>query len=171
MEKLNKILLLDDDEVSNYINKDILERLNIANEIQVIEDGEKAFEYLAKCGESLACPELIIFAHQIPNMNGIEVMEALNEVNFLKNNEVVFMFLDINSTQNEIETLKELGVQEFTTKPLSEEKVMGVFNKYWKGKEITIEDISFLSGKVNYSLQWINPILSAQKFSVLRKSI
>ena len=171
MVKLNKILLIDDDEVSNYLIKDLLERLNIAHEIKVIEDGEKAFEYLAKCGESLACPEFIIFANQITNMDGIEIVEAVNEINFMKRNEAVFMFLDINSKQNEIDTLKELGVQEFTTKPLSEEKVMGVFNKHWKGKEITIEDISSLSGKVNFALQWINPMLSAQRFSVLRKTI
>lgn len=134
MKKLNKILLIDDDDVTNYINKDLLEGLNIAEEVQVIEDGEKAFEYLASCGESSSqgCPELIIFDHQMPNMDGRELIEALDEINFIKENKVVFMFLGVSSIQADVETMKELGVQEFTTKPLSETKILDVYSKHWK---------------------------------------
>lgn len=134
MKKLNKILLIDDDEVTNYINKGLLEELNIAEEVQVIEDGEKAFEYLARCGKSSsqACPEFVIFDHQMPNMDGRELIEALDEINFIKENKVVFMFLGVSSIQADIETMKEMGVQEFTTKPLSETKILDVYNKHWK---------------------------------------
>ena len=133
MKKLNKILLIDDDEVTNYINKDLLEGLNIAHEVEVIEDGEKAFEYLTSCekGSSKACPELIIFDHQMPNMDGKELIEALDKIHFIKENNVVFMFLGVNSVHADVETMKELGVQEFTTKPLSETKVMDVYNRHW----------------------------------------
>lgn len=65
------------------------------------------------------------------HMDGKELIEALDKINFIKKNKVVFMFLGVNSIQTDVETMKELGVQEFTTKPLLEEKVMDVYNKYW----------------------------------------
>lgn len=133
MKKLNKILLIDDDDVTNYINKDLLEGLNIAREVQVIEDGEKAFEYLARCGKdfSQGCPEFIIFDHQMPNMDGMELIEALDKINFIRENKVVFMYLGVSSVQADVESMKELGVHEFTIKPLSEAKVLDVYNKHW----------------------------------------
>lgn len=133
MKKLNRILLIDDDNVTNFINKDLLEGLNIAREIHVVEDGEKAFDYLINCGErySQDCPDLVIFDHQMPNMDGKELIEALNKLNFFKEHKAVFMFLEVNSFPKDVEALKDLGVQEFTSKPLSQEKIMDVYNKYW----------------------------------------
>lgn len=133
MKKLNKILLIDDDEVTNYINKDLLEGLDIAREVQVIEDGEQAYEYLARCGRSssVVCPEFIIFDHQMPHMDGKELIEALAKINFIKEHKVVFMFLGVSSIQTDVESMKELGVQEFTIKPLSEAKVMEVYSRHW----------------------------------------
>ncbi len=133
MKKLNKILLIDDDEVTNYINRGILESLNIAEEIQVIEDGERAFNYLIRCAGigSLLCPEFVIFDHQMPNMDGTELIEALNEVNFMKENKVVFMFLGVNAARKDLEVLKDLGIREFASKPLSVDHVMDVYRKYW----------------------------------------
>lgn len=134
MKKLNKILLIDDDEVTNFINKDLLEGLNIVREVQVIEDGEKAFEYLLQCvGDFLKiCPELIIFDNQMPNMDGRELIEALHKIGFIERSEAVFMSLNVNAPQKDIDALKELGIQEFTTKPLSEERVMDIYHKYWQ---------------------------------------
>lgn len=51
----------------------------------------------------------------------------------LNRTEVVFILLAIHSKQEDKEKFKELGVQEFTTKPLSRELVMDANNKYWSG--------------------------------------
>lgn len=133
MKTLNKILLIDDDEVTNFINKDLLEGLNIAREVQIIEDGARAFEYLLQCTEEFlkACPEFVIFDHQMAEMGGRELIEALNNIGFMERSRSVFMYLNVNAQQKDIDALKELGVQEFTTKPLSEEKVMDVYHKHW----------------------------------------
>lgn len=134
MKELNKILLIDDDDVTNFINKDLLEGLNIAKEVQVIEDGEKAFQYLLQCaGDNYkTCPELVIFDHQMPNMDGRELIEALHNIGFIESSGSIFMYLNVNASQKDVDVLKELGINEFTTKPLSEERVMDVYNKYWQ---------------------------------------
>lgn len=66
MKKLNEILLIDDDEITNFTNKSLIEDLDIAHGVQVLEDGEEAFDYLVECSESLqkTCPEFVIFDHQ-----------------------------------------------------------------------------------------------------------
>jgi response regulator RpfG family c-di-GMP phosphodiesterase len=133
MRKLNKILLIDDDQITNHIHKHLLEELNITHEIQALEDGDKALDFLVNCHGSVLepCPELVIFDHQMPNMTGRELIEALHEMNFIQENDTVFMSLGINPNQKDVEILEELGVQEFAIKPLSKEKVMDVYNKYW----------------------------------------
>ena len=133
MRKLNKILLIDDDQITNHLNEHLLDELNIAHEIHIVEDGDKAFDYLVNChgSGSESCPELVIFDHQMPNMNGRELIEALHEINFFHENDAVFMSIGVNPIQKDTEILEELGVQEFTVKPLSKEKMLDVYNKYW----------------------------------------
>lgn len=137
MKKLNKILLIDDDDVTNFINKDLLEGLGIAREVQIIEDGEKAFEYLLQCtGDDMkVCPEVVIFDHQMPNMDGRELIEALSKIGFIQRSGVMFMYLDVNAQQKDVDALKALGVHEFSLKPLSEEKIMDIYHKYWQIQE------------------------------------
>jgi CheY-like chemotaxis protein len=135
MKKLNKILLIDDDQVTNYLNKELLKGLYIAEEVKVAVNGKLALEYMHEnCGSALkVCPELIILDHHMPVMDGMEFMQALNKIDFVNRAEVVFILLAIDSRKEDIEKFKRLGVQEFITKPLSQKTVMDAYNKYWSG--------------------------------------
>ncbi len=135
MRKLNKILLIDDDKINNYLNEILLQDLNIAEEIKVVLNGQLALDYILDSCKSTQkiCPELIILDHYMPVMDGIEFMEALNKEDFINRANVVFILLAIHSTKEDIETFKKLGVQEFTSKPLSKETVLEVYHKYWAG--------------------------------------
>jgi CheY-like chemotaxis protein len=135
MKKLNKILLIDDDQVTNYLNKELLKGLYIAEEVKVAVNGKLALEYMHEnCGSVLkVCPELIILDHHMPVMDGMEFMQALNKIDFVNRAEVVFILLAIDSRKEDIEKFKRLGVQEFITKPLSQKTVMDAYNKYWSG--------------------------------------
>jgi CheY-like chemotaxis protein len=135
MEKLKKILLVDDDTINNHINEALLKDLGIAEAITVKTNGESALDHLLfHCEvklEASICPELVIFDHHMPVMDGMEMMQALNERGFLNEQRIVYMLLGVNSTAQNIEEFTKLGVQEYTTKPLSEQTVMDTYNKYF----------------------------------------
>ena len=127
--------MIDDNEISNYVNRNLLEWLKITEDIDIVTDGKQALEYLVgQCVTPKSeCPELIILDHHMPVMDGLELMHALNAVGFLKENKVVFLLLSIQSRKIDVDVFKQLGVQEFTNKPLSEKDVMDVYRKYWSG--------------------------------------
>jgi CheY-like chemotaxis protein len=132
MKKLKEILLIDDDEVTNFLNETILKELNISEEVTVLNNGKEALEYLLPNGESAhCCPELVILDHNMPIMDGLELMKALNDIDFVNRSKVVFLLLAVDSREEHIEEFQRLGVQEFTRKPISKETVMDAYHKYW----------------------------------------
>ena len=133
MKKLREILLIDDDPINNFINKRLLDKLSIADSVKIARNGNEALEYI-KSGclpDELICPEFIILDNNMPVMDGIEFLETLNKEDFINRDEVIILALVASAKEEEIEKFKELGVQEFTFKPLSEETVMEVYQRYW----------------------------------------
>ena len=45
--------------------------------------------------------------------------------------ETIFILLAVHTTLQDQEVFKKLGVQEFTSKPLSRHTVMEAYTKYW----------------------------------------
>ena len=133
MRTLNKILLIDYDKVDNFINEELLQSLGIAERIEVLADGRQGLVHLLKSCEfpDEICPNIVIFNHQIPNMDGLEMIRALDAIGYMKEQKIVFLLLGDYSTEEEITFFKELGVQVVTTKPLSKETVMYACKKYW----------------------------------------
>ncbi|QMU29530.1 response regulator [Adhaeribacter radiodurans] len=135
MEKLKKILLVDDDPTNNYLNERLLKSLQIAEEVKVLTDGKLALDYiLENCfTENHYCPGLVILDHHMPVMDGLELMEALNKNGIIKSLEIVFLLLAVHTKPEEQEAFRKLGVQEFTPKPLSKRTIREAHLKYWEG--------------------------------------
>lgn len=135
MKKLNLILLVDDDPTSNFLNKRLLQDLQMTEEIKVLTNGKMALDYmLENCHSSAkACPQLIILDHHMPLMDGLELMIALHQSGILAKRQIVFLLLAIDTRQEDKEAFRRLGVQEFTSKPLSKKTVLDAYKKYWVG--------------------------------------
>ena len=136
MKKLKKILLINDDEITNYVSKALLEDLEVTQEIDVVTNGECGLEYLLKNCEmpGKICPQLVILDDQMPEMGGLELMKALDAINF--NHDIVFLLIGINTREEGMKEFRELGVQEITYKPISKESVMRAYHRYWIEQEI-----------------------------------
>ena len=131
MKKLKKVLIIDDDEITNYVSKALLEDLDITEEIDVVTSGKLGLEYLLKRCKTPenVCPELVILDDHMPEMDGLEMMRSLNAVNF--NHDIMFLLIGINTREEDAEIFKELGVQEISHKPISEEDVIKAYHRYW----------------------------------------
>ena len=46
MKRLSAILLIDDNETSNFLNERLLRRLNLTDHILVLSNGKQALDYL-----------------------------------------------------------------------------------------------------------------------------
>src|SRR5437763_759680 len=108
MRKLRQILLIDDDEVNNYINETLLNELHIAQQVVVLTNGRLALEHLrTNCLQtSLACPQLVILDYQMPEMDGMELLRALKGLPSLNGAEMVFLLLASHVRGEDIEEFK-----------------------------------------------------------------
>ena len=131
MKKLKKILVIDDDEITIHISKTLLEDLDITEKIDVVTDGKLGLEYLLKHCETPGnvCPQLVILDDHMPEMDGLEMMKALNAVNF--DHGIIFLLIGVNTSEEDTEEFRELGVHEITDKPISDEVVMKAYHRYW----------------------------------------
>jgi CheY-like chemotaxis protein len=128
MEKLNCILLVDDDKVNNFISTRILKKLDICKNIRTCLDGEEALLYLTKhCGTfDSNYPDLILLDNNMPEMNGMEFLESFNKINFNSSHAVKIVVLTASSSPRDEERLKSYGIHGFIQKPLTEEKLLDV---------------------------------------------
>src|SRR5665647_214670 len=85
-QKLNCILLIDDDEPTNFLSNLLLEEANCTRHIQIEESGQKALEYLSGTdhdnndNSDLSYPELIFLDINMPAMDGWEFLDKYKEL-------------------------------------------------------------------------------------------
>lgn len=132
MEKKIRVLLIDGDEVSIFLNLELLRELDIIEDIKVITDGVSGCDFLLEhCREARGlCPHLVIFADIMPGLDGLELMKELKASKL--NQGIVYFMLGINTPEREVGKYNKLGVQEIAHRPLTEKDIMEVYRKYWE---------------------------------------
>jgi CheY-like chemotaxis protein len=134
MSLFKRILLVDDDEDSNFLTKKIIVRSKIADEVATALNGKEAFELVKECGNENSgnqpCPDLVLLDIKMPVMNGIEFLQVCQSCN-LCNIPIVILTSSVDETDKEA-TTKYSFVKDYINKPFSYEKMMGVTLKLAK---------------------------------------
>ena len=103
------ILLVDDDEIQLAITES---ELKDEYEVVMVKSGEEALEFL---GKNHVIPDLILLDILMPEMNGWEVFDKINDIATLKLTPIMFYtLLDEESAK---EKAYELGAFDYITKP------------------------------------------------------
>lgn len=125
MKKLGKVMLIDDDDVTNFYNKTILEQMNCCDEIIVFEEAVRALEFLKNEHDSI---NLILLDVNMPIMNGWDFIEAYRLIPSDKKAKIVMMLSSsANSEDRERAERIEL-IKKFINKPLTEEAIQEVMD-------------------------------------------
>jgi len=132
MNKIERVLLVDDDNIANFLNVRLLKKLNLTSEIKITNTGEEALDYLSNVSTSKTYPSLIFLDINMPIMNGIDFINIFKAKKHHSNRPVIIV-LSSSSNVTDIESLKESEIiSDFIVKPLTEEKVNIVVSKYFK---------------------------------------
>lgn len=122
MPESNTILLVEDNPKDIILIKRAIRKANLANPIQVADNGEKAVHYLAGEGEyedreCYPIPILILLDLKLPRKSGFEVLTWLREQPNLKRLPVVIL---TSSNQTiDINLAYDLGVNSYLVKPVA----------------------------------------------------
>jgi CheY-like chemotaxis protein len=132
-KRFQKILLIDDDSVSNFLNEMALQEMNLSDQIHVSENGEEAlnflYEHCCKQGEGTEnCPDLIFLDINMPVMDGFQFLEEFEKLPYARKKPVKIVMLTSSNATKDLERAKSMNVEGYIVKPLCKEKIEVLFN-------------------------------------------
>lgn len=128
------ILLVEDDHNDVLLIKRAFQKVNIANPIIVVNDGEQAISYLAGREPYVdrALPILVLLDLKLPRKSGHEVLEWLRGQSNLKRLPVVV--LTASSESSDVNRAYDLGANSYLVKPVTFDalvEMVKTLNLYW----------------------------------------
>src|ERR1700760_2980940 len=120
MDKLGRILMVEDDAKDVELSLTALEDYNLANEVVVVRDGEEALDYLYQRGQFKMRggdnPAVILLDLKLPKVNGLEVLTQIKADEKLRLIPVVV--LTSSKEEKDMVASYKLGVNAYVVKPV-----------------------------------------------------
>ena len=120
MERLGRILMVEDDPKDVELTLTALEDYHLANEVVVVRDGEEALDYLtcrnAYATRSTGNPAVMLLDLKLPKVDGLEVLRQVKSDENLKLIPVVV--LTSSHEEKDLVTSYRLGVNAYVVKPV-----------------------------------------------------
>ncbi len=130
------ILVAEDDPDHQVLIKEALNRTRLSNEINFVENGQEALDFLRHkgkySGNDREPPGLILLDLNMPLKSGREVLHEIKGDPDLRSIPVVI--LTTSDTPDDISSTYDLGANSFITKPVSFDRLVDVIRKvtdYW----------------------------------------
>lgn len=132
MHKLPCILLVDDDDTTNYLNKLLFSRLDVVDTLLVALNGQDALDQIQACGTpgGPAFPSLILLDMKMPVMDGFEFLEAYVQLPEAQRESVIIM-LTTSLNPLDVVRMQDLPIAGFLTKPLTKDKIYDMLHTYF----------------------------------------
>lgn len=137
VERIVKILLVEDNPDDIEITKRALKEAKVVNKLWITRDGQDALDFLFHKGQykdrdSSPRPGLILLDINLPKVNGLDVLKKIKEDNELKAIPVVI--LTVSKRDEDIIRAYDSGCNSFIQKPVEFDKFVQVVKQielYW----------------------------------------
>ena len=132
MRKLSSVLLVDDDQTTNYLSELLFKRLAVADKVLVALNGQEALNMLHEHCEHATddCPALILLDVKMPVMDGFQFLEAYAKLPYVKQKTTVIVMLTTSLHPHDVGRVRQFDVAGFLNKPLTQEKIDGILQAH-----------------------------------------
>lgn len=129
---LNRILLIDDDRVTNLMHRRLIRKAGLAHRVDVAVDGVEALACLnAALQENDDIPELVLLDVNMPRMNGFEFLEAYDAFpDHLRQRQIVIMLTTSVLAADMRRAEQDANVYRFASKPIDVEDLVRFVQDY-----------------------------------------
>jgi CheY-like chemotaxis protein len=142
MRKLSGILLIDDDDTTNFLNQRLLDRMEVAKHIRTFVNGKQAFDYLYNVSnnnyeeesDEYFKPELIFLDINMPVMDGFEMLDLYERLNPEFRQRIMMVVLTTSTHPQDTANSQKYNA-EYLIKPLTAEKVNNLLKKHFEGNK------------------------------------
>lgn len=132
-KKLSCILLIDDDQATNYIHKRVINKAAITDKIVELESGYDAIKYLNQTDfEAYPRPDIIFLDINMPGMDGWEFLEGYEKLNPEQRGKIILVMLTTSlnpDDKNRSDTIST--IDGFKNKPLTHETLQDIIDEYF----------------------------------------
>jgi CheY-like chemotaxis protein len=137
-KKLNTILLIEDNAMTNFLNKRLIDKLEITENLFIAENGQEGIDYLthkgkfSENGTIFPRPDLILLDINMPVMDGWEFLNEYKNLPPDQKCEVLIVMLTTSpNPDDEEKALSTEEIGDFIRKPLTKEILENILNKYF----------------------------------------
>ncbi|WP_347157998.1 response regulator [Pontibacter chitinilyticus] len=142
MKKLSGVLLIDDDDTTNFLNQRLLGRMEVTDNIRTFVNGKQAFDYLYNVSNNnyedtnrdYFQPQLIFLDINMPVMDGFEMLDLYERLDNDFRKGIVMAVLTTSTHPHDTANSKKYNA-EYLTKPLTAEKVKALIEKHFDGQQ------------------------------------
>ncbi len=133
MSDTKKIMLIDDDEVNNFICEETIRESDLGVEITTYTSAEKALRFIqANNTDPLKLPDLIFLDINMPIMNGWDFIRAYRELTIPDDLRPAIIMLTSSLFEKDKDRAKQYEeIADFITKPLTTERLYTIAEKYF----------------------------------------
>ena len=133
MNIIDKILIIDDEELDSFLHSSILKEFGYAKEIVVKRNGKEAIDYLQKdCQQSNQYPSLIFVDLYMPKSNGFDFLKEFDKIIIPNKYNIAVVVLSYSDNADDVIRLNKIGKFHFEQKPLCVEKMENVVHRYFR---------------------------------------
>ncbi len=137
IQKIIKILLVEDSPDDIIITQRALKEAKIINKLYIVRDGQEALDFLYHKGkyensELAPKPGLILLDINIPKINGLDVLKKIKEDPHLK--KIPIVMLTVSRRDEDIISGYSNGCNSFIQKPVEFERFVDIVKQiglYW----------------------------------------
>ena len=126
MNGLEYVLIVDDDDVCNFLVSKLLNKVIPINKMEIALNGDEAIDYLDECPPT--CPSLVILDLNMPMTNGFEVLQHYTD----SGSTGCTRFAVLTSSSQDDDKNKAATYEDviaYIEKPLTETKLRSVLEK------------------------------------------
>ena len=124
------VLLVDDDEINNFISIKLIKKALLNTEIMACLNGKFAIDQLYEIQKKDPCklPDYILLDINMPIMNGWEFLDEYNRLNIDPLGKTKIFIISSSVFSNDINKARSYPlVKDFISKPLNVEKIVELF--------------------------------------------
>lgn len=125
---MKRIVLIDDDATTNYLNKMIIERSNLVDEVVTFDSAQDALNYFRQNG-ALIEDSLVFLDINMPVMNGWQFLDQYEAMNEKASNKIIILTSSINPADKQMAETKS-EIIDYKPKPLSVEMLTELVASY-----------------------------------------
>ncbi len=131
MSKKLSVLIVDDDQVNNFVLKNVIERSYPNSSVEIKINGKEGLNYLYKLhSEKKAFPNILLVDIYMPIANGFEFLDIYEKKFQDKYDSIIFMISSSLSKEDQVKANSYKSVKGYITKPLINNNIEFIVEKY-----------------------------------------